>query len=216
MSNSTPDLPGNALPDIPGCFPSPLAHAVSPQLLTSSPTLGVVNTTSPPSTLPPLINEDEHGLGPMPVLSSTATEEEIIAHERRLRRLERRMARQRRQQQRQLFEEAVPALRVKVAQLRSINADFGLPPLHAKKQEPRSPSSIESELDGCLGPRPPSPKAGGAGPSHRRQQSVIAQWAFRRRRMQHLLLLEDEAADLKAEVAQLHAQMSTVGFGAKL
>ncbi|KAJ7689488.1 hypothetical protein B0H17DRAFT_1202372 [Mycena rosella] len=149
--------------------------------------------------LPPLSDED--GVGEMPVLPATPTAEELHAYNRRMNTLAARRSRQHKQRQRQMqaemLEAEVAALRAAVPDLRAARAAFGLPSVHVTARPPRS-----------MPPRPKATATPGDGIPWKRQQSALASWRYRRRKMK-LLALEDEAAELKAEAAALtvHARL---------
>ncbi|KAJ6595908.1 hypothetical protein DFH09DRAFT_1305673 [Mycena vulgaris] len=158
---------------------------------------------SPPAfTLP----SDEDDVCSIPVLSATPTEEEIQAHKRRMSTLAARKSRRRKQQQQQMLGDEVLALRATVADLRAAHSALGMPPVDITSRPPRS-------ADAYLDPIPEVIATEGDNPIlWKRQQSARASWKSKRRKLQQLMLLEDEAADLKAEVAELRTVMSVQSF----
>ncbi|KAJ7144977.1 hypothetical protein C8R43DRAFT_561311 [Mycena crocata] len=150
-------------------------------------------------------------VGEKSVLSATPTDGEVVAHKRRMSTLPARRFPQRKMQHQQMLEEEAAALRAIATDLRAARAAFGLPPVHITKRPPRS---AEAHMDPMpVAVRIPQADRGTTPASEmnafRRQQSARAAWAFRRRKMQRQLLLEEELADLRAEVAALrvHARL---------
>ncbi|KAJ6571848.1 hypothetical protein B0H19DRAFT_670543 [Mycena capillaripes] len=184
----------------------PAISLASSQISNSMP----ADRTPRSSPLPPL-NDDGDNVGEVPILSATSTDKEVAAYNRRINTLAARRLRRRKTLQRQMLEDEVAALRVTVADLRTARAAFGLPPVYITKRPPRSANAY-------MGPRPAAvwiPEADRATATESEmitfkcQQSAQASWRSRRRKMQQVLLLEEEVAELKAEVAVLrvHARL---------
>ncbi|KAJ7728925.1 hypothetical protein DFH07DRAFT_1066286 [Mycena maculata] len=93
-------------------------------------------------------------------------------------------------------------LKAKVAKLRDLRADMGLPPVHIDLPPPGPKTRNDKDA-----PARASPTAGER-PFSRRERSKIAQRAFRRRRHQ---LLVYEVAALKVELGELHMRMPPAG-----
>ncbi|KAJ7185687.1 hypothetical protein C8R46DRAFT_1061433, partial [Mycena filopes] len=146
----------------------------------------------------------------------SATEAEKIAHHRRVNTLIARANRRRMQEERGALEEQATALRAKVAELRTIRSDFGLPP--AREVElPSVPRNFEEEMDlemeQCFGPNwqpvlPPSP----TDIEKKLYYSKLASRRFRLRQRKHHQMLKDEVRRLKAEVNDFHSSMSSLSW----
>ncbi|KAF7351290.1 hypothetical protein MSAN_01560500 [Mycena sanguinolenta] len=114
-----------------------------------------------------------------------------------------------------MLNEEASALRLKVAELQNARVAFRLFPLLpvqplrpvlSKKEE-------EAEMERHLGPRPahPPPEINGNSPGYRRYTSMLAQRAFRWRKLKARLMLEEEVVALRAQVFELQRQMRRIG-----
>jgi len=161
-------------------------------------------------------SQSPNDIDEMAAVSSLATEdahmrqrdEESDKEKRRQAKVAARELRLRKQQKWQRLEDEVSALRLKVAELRTVRADFGLPPVDVKTkpQHPRT-ANDEEEMELYLGPKPVLPSGGAT----RRYQSTLAAREFRWRKIQRRRMLEDEVVALRAEVFEFHVQMRRVG-----
>ncbi|KAF7351274.1 hypothetical protein MSAN_01558900 [Mycena sanguinolenta] len=113
-----------------------------------------------------------------------------------------------------MLNEEASALRLKIAELQNARVAFGLfplptvQPLHSvlsKKEE-------EAEMERHLGPRPvpPPPASSGNSAGHRRYTSMLAQRAFRWRKLKARLMLEEEVVALRAQIFELRRQMRRI------
>jgi hypothetical protein len=107
---------------------------------------------------------------------------------------------------RRLLMDEVAALRLRVADLRNVRADFGFPP-PPPVARPTGNARDEKEFKKMyLGPKPVCPADSRVG--KRRYQSMLAQRAFRWRKVKKD---EEEVAALRAEVLDFSVQMRRVG-----
>ncbi|KAJ7359504.1 hypothetical protein DFH08DRAFT_846226 [Mycena albidolilacea] len=122
----------------------------------------------------------------------------------------RREFRRRKIAKRQLLVDEVAALRQRVADLRNVRANLGFPPPPPPVAPPTRNSRDEEELkEMYLGPKPVCPADSTVG--RRRYTSILAQRAYRWRKVEKERPMLEEIAALRAEVLDFSVQMRRVG-----
>jgi hypothetical protein len=138
----------------------------------------------------------------------------IITRKRRENTLAARESCRLKQEERQRLEDEVAALRLKVAELRIIHAELGLPEVHmvTKSQNPSPYDAVgdDEEMNLRFAPKPVlSPNASNI--EMKIYQSTLAARRSRMRKLRKHRMLKEEAAALRAEVAEFQKRMRAVG-----